>query len=109
MEHRYINYLDYFFVLAIYEEGISLERLLFHIEPGQKAGPDTRSQALKALSEMEATGLVDITCQAGRLSVALTAPGRKLSEELAAILADSMVRGWRAQQVDFPTQKVANY
>lgn len=108
MEHTYT---DFLFILAIYEDGISLDKLLFHIEPGGDITPAARAEAQQVLEQMERRGLVCITGKNAAWHIRLTASGQKVSNRLAGIMADDMVRHWRSRQLAFPApgQQAANY
>lgn len=98
MEHTYA---DYLFILAIYSEGVTLDKLLFHIEPGGAAAAGTRAQVLATLEEMEARGLVALGRRQDGVHIRLTALGVTVSDKLAGAMAEDMVNDWRGRQLEF--------
>lgn len=98
MEH---GYMDYLFVLELYNESIPLERLLFHVEPDGDAPPAARERAERMLEEMAEKGLVGLEYHGAELMIRLTAYGREVSRQVADLLADRMVDDWRLRQLAF--------
>lgn len=93
------TYIDTLFILAIYTEGITLEKLLFHTQPQGRADDAAREEALEMLIEMEEDGLVKVDCHGADFHISLTDLGQEVSYGLAGVKADNMVNGWRVQQL----------
>ena len=95
MEHIYT---DYLFILAIYDQSISLDKLLFHVEPGGKVTHEARANAKRTLQEMQGKGLVRLIDLQEECYVRLTAFGKTLSDRIATKISDDLICNWNAQQ-----------
>lgn len=105
------SHADILFVLGIYNEGINLDKLLFHIEPGSNLGNDERGRIKTTLTEMEENGLVSITNREGDFFVCITPLGYRVSAGIAEVLADNVVNNWLMRQPEIAAGglKAANY
>lgn len=93
---------DYLYILAIYDESISLDRLLFHTEPGEESSEEARTRAEKTVENLARRGLAYVSLEDGDYRVGLTERGRLLSQNLAEIQANDMVTAWHAKNTEMP-------
>ena len=96
MEHIYT---DYLFILAIYDQSISLDKLLFHVEPGGKVTREARATAKQALQKMQKMGLVRLVDSQEGCYIRLTAFGKTLSDGIAAKMSEDLIHDWKARQL----------
>lgn len=106
MEHTYT---DYLFILDLYNESITLDKLLFHMDGPAGAAPGARARAEQALEDMEKKGLVALTRRSDGPSVRLTAFGHKTANSLADVLADRLVNDWQARGPGYPKNGAAGF
>ena len=96
MEHIYT---DYLFILAIYDQSISLDKLLFHVEPGGKVTHKARTNAKQTLQKMQKIGLVRLIDSTEECYIRLTAFGKTLSDGMAAKISEDLIQDWKARQL----------
>lgn len=98
---------DYLFVLAIYDEGLSLDELLFYVEPDEDHRPQTYEDAAHELAVLEETGLVHLSHLNGGIHARLTERGLHASNDIARKMSDDIATNWRARQLVFWPQSYA--